>query len=490
MTMPENLTLPTRKLLIGGDWKSATAEERIESINPANGEVFTHIESATEADVDQAVKSARRTFENPVWRRMRPLDRGKLLERVAQLIEGQAEELALLECLDNGKPAHLAAMVDVPSAAEIFRYMAGWCTKLSGKTLSISGDGSQFHAYTLRQPLGVVGAIVPWNYPLAMAAWKIASALAAGCTMVLKPSEVTSLTALRLGELILEAGIPEGALNIVTGYGHTAGQALISHPDVDKVAFTGSTAVGKHILRESANDLKRVSLELGGKSPTIVMPDADLEQAIPGAAMSIFFNSGQICFAGSRLLVHKDIYDTVLAGVSEVARSLPIGDGMNQETMIGPVISEQQRLRIMNYIDIGISEGSEVVTGGGNGGQDKGFFVEPTILANTDPQQKVFQEEIFGPVLTATPFGDIDEAIELANRTHYGLGANIWSQNVSTCHRLAEAINAGTVWTNCYFVIDPAMPFGGFKESGIGREVGEEGFTMYTESKSVCVKLD
>jgi len=421
---------------------------------------------------------------------MRPLERGRLLERVAQLIEDRADELATLECLDNGKPKHLAAVVDVPSAADIFRYMAGWCTKLSGKTLPVSGDGSRFHAYTLRQPIGVVGAIVPWNYPLAMAAWKVASALAAGCTMVLKPSEMTSLTALRLGELILEAGLPEGALNIVTGYGQTAGQALISHPGVDKIAFTGSTAVGKHILRESANDLKRVSLELGGKSPTIVMPDADLEQAIPGAAMSIFFNSGQICFAGSRLLVHRDVYDTVLAGVSDIAKSLPLGNGLDQQTMIGPVISQQQRSRIMNYIEIGKSEGSEVVTGGDTSGCADGFFVAPTILANTTPQQKVFQEEIFGPVLTATPFSDIEEAIELANNTQYGLGANVWSQNVNTCHTLAEAINAGTVWTNCYFVIDPAMPFGGFKESGVGREVGEEGFAMYTESKSVCMKLN
>ncbi len=490
MKTSDNPNLPTRKLLIGGNWKSASGGERIASINPANGQAFTEIESGTEADIDLAVKTARETFDKVTWRRMRPLDRGKLLERVAQLIEDNADELALLECLDNGKPRHLAAMVDVPSAAEIFRYMAGWCTKLSGKTLPVSGDGSRFHAYTLRQPVGVVGAIVPWNYPLAMAAWKIAPALAAGCTMVLKPSEITSLTALRLGELVLEAGIPEGALNIVTGYGHTAGQALISHPGVDKIAFTGSTAVGKHILQSSASDLKRVSLELGGKSPTIVMPDADLEQAIPGAAMAIFFNSGQICFAGSRLLVHKDIYDTVLAGVAQVAQSLPIGNGLNTDTMIGPVVSEQQRKRIMNYIDIGRDEGSEVVTGGGNGGLEDGYFVEPTILSNTSPGQKVFREEIFGPVLTATPFSDMDEAIQLANQTQYGLGANVWSQNINTCHKLAEAINAGTVWTNCYFVIDPAMPFGGFKESGIGREVGEEGFTVYTESKSVCIKLD
>jgi acyl-CoA reductase-like NAD-dependent aldehyde dehydrogenase len=490
MNTSEYPRLPTRKLLIGGNWRSASGGEKISSINPANGQAFTQIESGTEADIDLAVESARATFNSKAWRRMRPLDRGKLLERVAQLIEDNAQELALLECLDNGKPQHLAAMVDVPSAADIFRYMAGWCTKLTGKTLPVSGDGSRFHAYTLRQPVGVVGAIVPWNYPLAMAAWKIAPALAAGCTVVLKPSEITSLTALRLGELVLEAGIPEGALNIVTGYGHTTGQALISHPGVDKIAFTGSTSVGKHILQSSASDLKRISLELGGKSPTIIMPDADLEQAIPGAAMAVFFNSGQVCFAGSRLLVHEDVYDTVLAGVAQVAKSLPIGSGLDPQTMIGPVVSEQQRNRIMNYINIGVEEGSELVAGGGTGGFEEGYFVEPTILSNTSPQQKVFQEEIFGPVLTATRFSNIDEAIQLANQTRFGLGANIWSQNVNTCHTLAEAINAGTIWTNCYFVIDPAMPFGGFKESGIGREVGEEGFTMYTETKSVCIKLD
>lgn len=489
MNMPTDLALPTPKLLIGSDWQSATGGEKIRCINPATGQAFTQVESGTETDVDLAVQAARKAFSSHTWRRMRPLDRGKLMERIAQLIEDNAEELALLECLDNGKPKHLAATVDIPAAAEVFRYMAGWCTKLSGKTLPLSGDGSRFHAYTLRQPIGVVGAIVPWNYPLAMAAWKIAPALAAGCTMVLKPSEITSLTALRLGELILEAGLPEGALNIITGFGHTAGQALISHPGIDKVAFTGSTAVGKHILRESANDLKRVSLELGGKSPTIIMPDADLEQAITGAAMAIFFNSGQTCFAGSRLLVHKDIYDTVLAGVAEVAQSLPIGNGMDIKTMIGPVVSEQQRKRIMDYIDIGRAEGSEVITGGGNGELDTGYFVEPTILANTSAKQRVFQEEIFGPVLTATPFNDIEDAIQLANQSVYGLGANIWSQNVNTCHTLAEEINAGTIWTNCYFVLDPAMPFGGFKESGIGKEIGEEGFTMYTESKSICVKL-
>ncbi|MBR9909969.1 MAG: aldehyde dehydrogenase family protein [Gammaproteobacteria bacterium] len=476
-------------MLIGGEWKDSTNQETIELTNPASGQVFTRIASATEEDVDLAVQAAKRTFNSSAWRRMRPLDRGKMLERVAQLIEDNADELATLECIDNGKPKHLAAMVDVPAAAEVFRYMAGWCTKMCGKTLPVSGDGSHYHAYTLRQPVGVVAAIVPWNYPLAMAAWKVAPALAAGCTMILKPSEITPLTALRLAELVLEAGIPEGALNIVTGYGQTTGQALITHKDVDKIAFTGSTAVGKHLLRSSADDLKRVSLELGGKSPTIIMPDADLEQAIPGAAMSIFFNSGQICFAGSRLLVHKDVYDVVMDGVIQVARSLPIGDGLKPETMIGPVVSATQQKRITDYIEIGQSEGAELATGGGNGGQQQGFYVEPTILANVSPTHRVFQEEIFGPVLAATPFSDLEEAVTLANQTRYGLGANVWSQNVNTCHQLADALHAGTVWTNCYFVVDPAMPFGGVKESGIGREVGEEGIAMYSETKSVCVKL-
>ncbi len=489
MSAAEPDQYPTRKLLIGGRWADSASRQQIALINPANGEVFTHVASASEVDVDLAVKSARQAFESISWRRMRPLDRGKLLERVAQLIEENADELATLECIDNGKPKHLAAAVDVPSAADTFRYMAGWCTKLSGKTLPLSGDGSHYHAYTLRQPVGVIAAIVPWNYPLAMAAWKVASALAAGCTVVLKPSEITPLTALRLGELVLEAGIPEGVLNIVTGYGQTAGQALISHQDVDKIAFTGSTAVGKHILRSSADDLKRVSLELGGKSPTILMPDADLEQAIPGAAMSIFFNSGQICFAGSRLLVHRDIYDVVVEGIIEVAKTLPIGDGMNPDTMIGPVVSDVQRKRIMDYIAIGQEEGAELVAGGGSGGNDQGYYVEPTILANASPGHRVFQEEIFGPVLAVTQFSDMEEAVTLANQTRYGLGANVWSQNVNTCHQFADSLNAGTVWTNCYFVIDPAMPFGGFKESGIGREVGEDGIAMYTESKSVCMKI-
>ena len=485
----DNIKLPNGNMLIGKDWKSSESGEQLSVINPATGEVFAHIAKGGADDIDQAVRSARATFESAEWSRMRPIDRSKLLERVAILIEENAEELALLECLDNGKPAHLAMMVDIPSAIDVFRYMAGWCTKIYGRTLPVSGDGSHYHAYTLRQPVGVIGAIVPWNYPLAMASWKIASALAAGCTVVLKPSEVTSLTALRLGELILEAGIPPGALNIVTGEGTTAGQALITHPGIDKVAFTGSTAVGKHILRSSADDMRRVSLELGGKSPTIIMPDADLEKAIPDAAMAIFFNSGQTCFAGSRLLCHQDIYDQVIEGITQVAKSLPIGSGQDPTTMIGPVVNQQQKDRILNYINIGQKEGAELITGG-NGVGEKGYFVEPTILSNASPDSTIFNEEIFGPVLAATPFKDTEEAIELANKTRYGLGANVYSKDMSTCHKMAAALHAGSVWINTYFVVDPAMPFGGFKESGIGREVGEEGVLMYTESKSVCAKID
>ena len=489
MNTIEDAVIPSGKMLIGSDWKFAQSGQTLEVINPATGRSFTNIAAGGAEEVDAAVKAARAALESPGWAKMRPIDRSKLLERVAQTIEEHAEELALLESLDNGKPKHLAMMVDIPSSVEVFRYMAGWCTKIYGKTLPVSGDGRQYHAYTLRQPIGVVGAIVPWNYPLAMASWKIASALAAGCTMVLKPSEVTSLTALRLGELMLEAGVPPGVLNIVTGNGQEAGEALITHPGVDKIAFTGSTPVGKHIMRTAANDMRRVSLELGGKSPTIIMPDADLERAIPDAAMAIFFNSGQTCFAGSRLLCHESIYDTVIAGIAEVAKALPIGHGQDPTTMIGPVINQKQQERIQSYIDIGQQEGAEAISAGRTL-PSEGYFIEPTILSNATSESRVFNEEIFGPVLAATKFKDMDEAISLANKTRFGLGANIYSKDMNTCHKMAAGIHAGTIWLNTYFVVDAAMPFGGFKESGVGREVGDEGVLMYTESKSVCALLD
>lgn len=489
MNSLSDISVPSGKILIGGEWLDARSGETLDVENPANGEVFAHLAAGGAEDIDLAVKAARQTFESAEWAKMRPLDRSRLLEQVALKLEEHSEELALLESFDNGKPKHLAMMVDVPSAVEVFRYMAGWCTKLYGKTLPVSGDGRQYHAYTLRQPVGVVGAIVPWNYPLPMSAWKVASALAAGCTVVLKPSEVTSLTTLRMAELMLEAGVPPGALNVVTGVGETAGEALITHQGVDKVAFTGSTPVGKHILRRSADDLRRVSLELGGKSPTIIMPDADLEKAIPDAAMAIFFNSGQTCFAGSRLLCHEAIYDDVIAGINAVAKNLPIGPGQDPTTMIGPVVNRKQKERIENYIKIGQEEGA-VAVGPDAPLPDQGYFVAPKILSGATADSRVFNEEIFGPVLAATKFKTEEEAVQLANQTRYGLGANLYTRNINSAHKMAAALQAGTVWINTYFVVDPAMPFGGFKESGIGREVGDEGVLMFTESKSVCALLD
>jgi p-cumic aldehyde dehydrogenase len=488
-TSLDNLVLPPSKLLINGEWVDASNGQTGDVYDPATGENFTSIAIATPDDVDTAVKAARATFESDEWRKMRPLQRGKLLENVARLIEENAEQLALLESYDNGKPYHFALQVDVPQAAEIFRYMGGWCSKLHGQTLSVSPDGQTYHAYTRKEPVGVVGAIVPWNYPFAMAAWKVATALAAGCTMLLKPAEITSLTALRLGELVLEAGIPAGALNVITGKGSVAGQAMLEHPDVDKIAFTGSTEVGRQLVHACAADFKRLTLELGGKSPTIIMPDADLEKAIPGAAMAIFFNSGQICFAGSRLLVHESIYEEVIQGISEFAKQLPIGNGRDANTVLGPVVSKAQQDSIMRYVDIAKEEGARVTTGGERI-EGEGYYVQPTVLADITPDMTVFKEEIFGPVLAATPFKDIDEAVALANDSIYGLGCNVWSQDINTAHTLANRVEAGTVWVNCYFIIDPDMPFGGFKQSGWGREVGEEGISEYLENKSVCVLLD
>ncbi|MET0546238.1 MAG: aldehyde dehydrogenase family protein [Caulobacterales bacterium] len=473
--------------LIGADWMRG-AGKLINSIDPATGQPLAQIAAGGADEVDAAVHAARATFESATWSRMRPLDRGKLLENVARTIEDHADELALVESYDNGKPVHLAKMVDVPSAAEVFRYMGGWCSKLTGQTLAVSGTGATYHAYTRREPIGVVGAIVPWNYPLAMASWKIATALAAGCTLVLKPSEETSLSVLLLADLMLKAGVPAGALNIVTGTGAEAGNALVTHPDVDKVAFTGSTAVGKQIAASCATSLKRVSLELGGKSPNIIMADANLEEAIPAAAMSIFFNSGQVCFAGSRLFVQEQVHDAVVDGIAAMAKQLPIGDGRSASTMIGPLVNKRQQERVLSYIDSGISEGASVAAGGKAPARE-GFFVEPTVLVNARPDMRVYREEIFGPVVSVMSFKDKEEAVRLANDTEYGLAANIWTRDLNAAHTMAARINAGTVWVNCYFVIDPAMPFGGFKQSGWGREVSEEGLLLYTETKSVCVAL-
>ncbi len=480
--------LPNTRMLIGGQRCEAADGGRIEVEDPATRQSFATVPAGGAEDVDRAVTAARTAFESAAWSRMRPLDRGKIIENIARKIEEHATELALLESYDNGKTVHHALAVDVPAAVDIFRYMAGWASKIGGQVNPFSGDGRQYHSYSVREPVGVVGQIVPWNYPLAMAAWKIAPALAAGCTIVLKPSEVTPLTALRLAELALEAGLPEGVLNVVTGYGHVAGQALVEHPGVDKIAFTGSTRVGKQIVQTAARDLKRITLELGGKSPSLIFADADLDQAAIGAALAIFFNSGQVCLAASRLFIERSVYDRVLEGVANVARTFKLGHGRDAGTMLGPLVSRTQQERVLAYIAAGRAAGAEVVLGGGTGGLD-GYFVEPTIFANAAKDASIVREEIFGPVLVATPFDDVDEVVKLANDTRYGLAANVWTRDLSRAHLTARRLQAGVVWINTHGMNDPSAPFGGVKESGWGREVGEEGLLQYTETKTVTALL-
>jgi len=481
----------TRPMLINGKWVQALGGGSFPTFNPATGEPIANIAAGDKADVDLAVKAARAAFESGPWSRLTASERGRLLLKLADLLEKNLEEFATLESLDNGKPIGVARVADVPLAVDLFRYMAGWATKIHGRTFPISvpyAPGAQFFAYTQREPVGVVGQIIPWNFPLLMAAWKLGPALATGCTVVLKPAEQTPLTALRLGELIQEAGFPDGVVNIVTGFGETAGAALAGHPGIDKVAFTGSTEVGKIIVRAAAKDLKKVSLELGGKSPNIILDDADLETAIPGAASAIFFNHGQCCCAGSRLYVHKKHFDTVVDGVSAAARKIKVGPGHLPDTDMGPLVSEEQLNRVMGFLKSGQDEGAKAVAGGAREGK-KGYFVQPTVLVNTKPGMKVIEEEIFGPVVCAIPFSDPAEVIAAANNNIYGLAAAVWTSNVSRAHTLASALRAGTVWVNCYNIFDAALPFGGYKQSGWGREMGEEALALYTETKAVCIRL-
>jgi phenylacetaldehyde dehydrogenase len=475
-----------RKLLIDGKWVAATSGKTFDSIDPATGEVLARVAEGDKADIDLAVKAARRAFESGPWAKMSASERGRVIWKIGDLIEKHTEEFAELETLDNGKPISVSRVADVPLAADLFRYMAGWATKIEGSTIPIAGP---FLAYTRREPIGVVGQIIPWNFPLLMAAWKLGPALATGCTIVLKPAEQTPLSAIRLGELALEAGLPPGVLNIVTGFGETAGAALAAHPDVDKVAFTGSTEVGKLIVQAAAGNLKKVTLELGGKSPNIVFDDADLNKATAGAASAIFFNHGQCCCAGSRLYVEDKIFDKVVEGVSESAKKIKVGPGMNPDTNMGPLVSEEQFRRVCGYMEAGLKEGAKAVVGGKKVG-NRGYFVEPTVLVNTKPNMKVVREEIFGPVVTAMPFKSIDEIASEANNTRYGLAAGIWTKDIGKAHSLAAKLRAGTVWINCYNVFDAAMPFGGYKESGWGREMGKEALELYTEVKSVCVKMN
>ena len=474
-----------RKMLINGQWVEAASGKTFPTYNPATGEVLARVAEGDREDIDRAVKAARAAFETGPWSKMTPSERGRLIWKLGDLLEQNLEEFAELEMLDNGKPLKVARVADVPLAVDLFRYMAGWATKIEGNTIPIAG---KFLAYTLRQPVGVVGQIIPWNFPLLMAAWKLGPALATGCTVVIKPAEQTPLTCLRLGELVQEAGIPDGVVNIVPGYGETAGAALASHPDVDKVAFTGSTEVGKLILQAAAGNLKKVSLELGGKSPNVVFGDGDVKSAIAGSANAILFNHGQCCCAGSRLYVEKSIFDQVVEGVSAKAEKINVGPGWEDSSDMGPLVSEEQLNRVCGFLESGRSEGAKAVVGGGRHG-DKGYFVKPTVLVDTNENMKVVREEIFGPVVSAIPFTDYDDVLRQANDTVYGLAAGIWTKDVAKAHRLASQMRAGTVWINCYNIFDAALPFGGYKQSGWGREMGHDVLELYTEVKSVCTAL-
>ncbi|MFZ3198827.1 MAG: aldehyde dehydrogenase DhaS, partial [Bacillus mycoides] len=454
--------------------------------NPATGETLAIVAEAGREDIHKAVVAARMAFDEGPWSRMSTAERSRLMYKLADLMEEHKEELAQLETLDNGKPIRETMAADIPLAIEHMRYYAGWATKIVGQTIPVSGD---YFNYTRHEAVGVVGQIIPWNFPLLMAMWKMGAALATGCTIVLKPAEQTPLSALYLAELIEEAGFPKGVINIVPGFGESAGQALVNHPLVDKIAFTGSTPVGKQIMRQASESLKRVTLELGGKSPNIILPDADLSRAIPGALSGVMFNQGQVCSAGSRLFIPKKMYDNVMADLVLYSKKLNQGVGLNPETTIGPLVSEEQQKRVMSYIEKGIEEGAEVLCGGSNP-FDQGYFVSPTVFADVNDEMTIAKEEIFGPVISAIPFNDIDEVIERANKSQFGLAAGVWTENVKTAHYVASKVRAGTVWVNCYNVFDAASPFGGFKQSGLGREMGSYALNNYTEVKSVWINLN
>jgi len=475
----------TKKLYINGEFVESVSQKTFETFNPATGEVLATVAEAGPEDIDKAVKAARKAFEEGPWSKMSAAQRSRLMYKLADLMEENKEELALLETLDNGKPIRETTNADIPLSIEHMRYYAGWSTKIVGQTIPVSGP---YFNYTRHEPVGVVGQIIPWNFPLLMAMWKLGAALASGCTVVLKPAEQTPLTALYLAELIEEAGFPKGVVNIVPGFGETAGQPLVDHPEVDKIAFTGSTEVGKLIMERASKTLKRVTLELGGKSPNIILPDADLSKAIPGAFNGVMFNQGQVCCAGSRVFIQKKQYDNVVADMVSHAQKLKQGAGVHEDTEMGPLVSDEQQNRVLGYIEKGLNEGAELLVGG-NKPFEQGYFVSPTIFANVRDDMTIAKEEIFGPVIAAMPYDDLDDLINRANDSLYGLAAGVWTKDVAKAHYIANKLKAGTVWVNCYNAFDAASPFGGYKQSGIGREMGSYALDNYTEVKSVWVSL-
>jgi aldehyde dehydrogenase (NAD+) len=474
------------KLLIDGQWRDSLSGKTFATVNPATEEVIAEVAEGDAADIDLAVKAARKAFDSGPWRRMDARDRGRLLNRLADLIEQNVDELAELETLDNGKPIAESRNGDLPLVIDCFRYYAGWADKIHGQTVPIRGN---YFCYTKREPVGVAGQIIPWNFPLLMVAWKWCPALAAGCTIVLKPAEQTPLTALRVGELALEAGFPAGVINIVPGFGETAGAALVRHPGVDKLAFTGEGRTAQIIMANAAESLKRITFELGGKSPNIVFADADLDAAVEGSLIGMYLNQGQCCCAGTRLFVQEQVHDAFVEKLAAKVKARKLGDPLDQATEMGPQVDKAQFDKIMSYIDKGKAQGARCVAGGERHG-DQGFFIKPTIFADVRDDMAIARDEIFGPVLSVIKFREVDEVIERANTTDYGLAAAVWTRDIGKAHAIADRVRAGTVWVNCYDVFDAAAPFGGFKRSGIGRELGEKALDNYTELKTVTIALD
>ncbi|GAC1467149.1 MAG: aldehyde dehydrogenase family protein [Isosphaeraceae bacterium] len=474
------------KLLIDGQWRDSLSGKTFETVNPATEEVIAQVAEGDAADIDLAVKAARKAFDSGSWRKTDARDRGRMLNRLADLIEAKIDELAELETLDNGKPLSESRHADLPLVIDCFRYYAGWADKIHGQTVPIRGN---YFCYTRREPVGVAGQIIPWNFPMLMIAWKWGPALAAGCTVVLKPAEQTPLSALRLGELALEAGFPAGVVNIVPGYGETAGAALVAHPGVDKLAFTGEGRTAQIIMKSAADTMKRITFELGGKSPNIIFADADLDAALEGAVLGLYLNQGQCCCAGSRLFVQESVHDQFVEKLAAKVNSRKLGDPFDPATQQGPQVDKAQFDKIMSYIAKGKAEGARCVAGGERHG-DKGFYIKPTVFADVQDKMAIACDEIFGPVLSVIKFKEVDEVVERANTTDFGLAAAVWTRDIGKAHAIAHRLRAGTVWVNCYDVFDAAAPFGGFKRSGIGRELGEKALDNYTELKTVTIALD